>query len=94
MAFDFTNRINTDKNLRDLLNENLQLKNELLIRSLTKREKQVLELISQGLTNKEIAEKLNISCYTIDTYRKKLLHKLSLKNTAALVRFAAESGLV
>ena len=94
IGLDLTERINTDKQLRDLLNENLRLKNELLIRSLTKREKQVLKLISQGLTNKEIAEKLNISCYTADTHRKRMLHKLHLKNTAALIMFAAESGLV
>jgi PAS domain S-box-containing protein len=94
IGLDLTERINTDKQLRDLLNENLRLKNELLIRNLTKREKQVLKFISKGLTNKDIAKKLNISYHTIDSYRKKLLHKLHLKNTAALVRFAVESGLV
>lgn len=55
---------------------------------LTRREKEVLELISEGLTNSEIAEKIFVSVSTVDTHRKNLLAKLEAKNTADLVRLA------
>jgi DNA-binding NarL/FixJ family response regulator len=55
---------------------------------LTRREKEVLELIAEGLTNNEIAAKLFISSTTVDTHRKNLLAKLSAKNTAELVKLA------
>lgn len=55
---------------------------------LGRREKEVLELIKNGFTNTEMAEQLNISVNTVDTYRKSLLAKLKAKNTADLVRLA------
>lgn len=55
---------------------------------LTRREKEVLELIAEGLTNNEIAAKLFLSSTTVDTHRKNLLSKLSAKNTAELVKLA------
>jgi len=55
---------------------------------ITRREKEVLELIAKGLTNPEIAEKLFVSITTIETHRKNLLHKLNANNTASLVRQA------
>lgn len=61
---------------------------------LTRREKEVLELISEGLTNNEIAEKLFISSTTVDTHRKNLLSKLNAKNTAELVKIAVQAGLL
>ena len=60
---------------------------------LTKREKEILKLISQGLTAKEISEKLFISPRTVDTHRTNLMRKLNLKNTAGLVRFAIENNI-
>jgi len=57
---------------------------------LTRREKEVLGLIAQGLTNSVIAEKLFISVTTVDTHRKNLLAKFEVKNTAALIRLAAQ----
>ena len=59
---------------------------------LTRREKEVLELIADGMTNSEIAEKLFISVTTVDTHRKNLLAKLEAKNTAALVKIAVSQG--
>ena len=56
----------------------------------TRREKEILILISEGLTNHEIGEKLFISTTTVDTHRKNLLMKFEARNTAALVRAAAE----
>ncbi|MFI5128500.1 MAG: response regulator [Chitinophagales bacterium] len=61
---------------------------------LTRREKEVLELIVDGMTNNEIAQKLFISVTTVDTHRKNLLAKLSAKNTASLVRIATQMHLV
>lgn len=61
---------------------------------LTKREKEILVLIAQGLTDKEIAEKVFLSSLTIITHRKNILSKLGLKNKVELTRFAIENNLV
>ena len=61
---------------------------------LTRREKEVLELIAGGSTNQEIAGRLFISSATVDTHRKNLLAKLDAKNTASLVRIAMEYRLI
>ena len=61
---------------------------------ITKRELQVLKLIAQGFANKKIASKLNLSIRTIEAHRLNLSNKLSIKNTAGLVKFAMSKGLV
>jgi DNA-binding NarL/FixJ family response regulator len=61
---------------------------------LTRREKEVLELIADGMTNGEIAEKLFISVTTVDTHRKNLLAKFDAKNTASLIKTATQLQLV
>lgn len=61
---------------------------------LTRREKEVLELIAAGHTNPEIAEKLFISTTTVDTHRKNLLQKFEVKNVAALINRASKSGYI
>ncbi len=61
---------------------------------LTRREKEVLELIADGLTNNEIAEKLYISITTVDTHRKNLLNKFDCRNVASLVRKAAQQHFI
>jgi DNA-binding NarL/FixJ family response regulator len=57
---------------------------------ITRREKEVLLLIAEGLTNHEIGDKLFISTTTVDTHRKNLMAKFEVKNTAALIRMAAQ----
>jgi DNA-binding NarL/FixJ family response regulator len=57
---------------------------------LTRREKEVLLLIAEGLTNNAIGEKLFISTTTVDTHRKNLLSKFEVKNTATLIRLATQ----
>lgn len=61
---------------------------------LTRREKEVLELIADGLTTQEIADKLFVSATTIDTHRKNLLTKLGVPNVAALVKTAMKLQLL
>lgn len=61
---------------------------------LTRRETDLLRLITEGFTNQEIAEKLFLGSETIKSYRKNLLFKLNARNTAALVKMALEGKLV
>lgn len=61
---------------------------------ITRREKEVLALIAEGFTNNEIAHKLFISITTVDTHRKNILAKLSAKNTASLIKIAAQFKLI
>ena len=61
---------------------------------LTDRERQVLQLIAEGKSNKEVAALLEVGVSTIDSHRKHVLEKLKLHNTADLVRFAVRHGLV
>ena len=60
---------------------------------LSGREREVLQLIAEGKTNKEIATHLNLSVYTIDSHRGKIMEKLNLHSTGELVRFALKHGL-
>lgn len=61
---------------------------------LSTREKEVLNLIADGLTNAQIAESLFISMHTVDSHRKNLLTKFGVKNTALLIRTATQNGLL
>lgn len=60
--------------------------------SLTRRERQVLELVARGYTHREIAERIHLSIKTIETYRARLADKLSFQSRADLVRYALEHG--
>jgi DNA-binding NarL/FixJ family response regulator len=61
---------------------------------ISEREVEVLRLISQGLTNQEIAEKLFLSFHTADSHRRNLVEKLGARNTADLVRIGLERGYI
>jgi two-component system response regulator NreC len=61
---------------------------------LTSREREVLQMIAEGKTNKEIATSLNLSVYTIEAHRGRIMEKLNLHSTSELVRFALRSGLI
>jgi DNA-binding NarL/FixJ family response regulator len=61
---------------------------------LTKRETEILRYIAQGLTNKKIAEKLFLSVRTVNTHRANLMQKLNIHDTAGLVRYAIQNGIV
>jgi len=61
---------------------------------LTSREREVLQLIAEGKTNKDIATLLSLSVYTVDAHRGRIMEKLNLHSTGELVRFAIRKGLV
>lgn len=62
--------------------------------SLTQRELEVITLIAEGLTNKEIADQLCLSSHTVMTHRKNMMSKLGITNTAGLVIFAVKQNLI
>ncbi len=62
--------------------------------SLTEREIEILKLIAEGFSNKEIGDKLFISHRTVDTHRTNLMKKLEVNNIAGLIRYAIKSGFV
>ena len=62
--------------------------------ALSEREREVLQLVAEGKSSKEIAVVLSISPATVETHRTHLLQKLGLRNTAEVVRFAARRGIV
>ncbi|HLP13901.1 MAG TPA: response regulator transcription factor [Flavobacteriales bacterium] len=65
-----------------------------LVDTLTKREKEILAFIAQGLTDKEIADKVFLSSLTVISHRKNILSKLGLKNKVEIARFAIENKLI
>ncbi len=80
--------------LSDEAAQSLRKNNEGDIPVLTRREKEVLELIADGLTNNEIAGKLFISVTTVDTHRKNLLAKFDARNIASLIKAAMQMQLI
>lgn len=61
---------------------------------LTDREKEVLQLLAEGKTNKEVAGLLNLGLSTVETHRLKLMQKLGLHNTAEIVLYAVRKGII
>ncbi len=61
---------------------------------LTSREREVLQSIAEGRTNKEIASALNLSVYTVEAHRGRIMEKLNLHSTGELVRFAMRNGVI
>lgn len=69
-------------------------KNSEVLRQFTERETEIIKLIAEHKSAKQIAEELYISKYTVDTHRKNILEKTGLHKTSELVVFAMENGLV
>jgi len=61
---------------------------------LTSREREVLQMLAEGKTNKEVAVVLNLSVYTVDAHRGRIMEKLNLHSINELVRFAVRNGLI
>ncbi|HPO56633.1 MAG TPA: response regulator transcription factor [Ignavibacteriaceae bacterium] len=63
------------------------------LESLSSREREILQLVAEGKTSNEIASMLYLSVKTVETYRSRLMQKLGLKDSSALIKFAIEQGL-
>jgi DNA-binding NarL/FixJ family response regulator len=61
---------------------------------LTAREKEIIQLIGEGLNTQEIGEKLFLSTHTVNTHRKNILGKLEVKNSVGVIRFGIQSGII
>lgn len=61
---------------------------------LSPRERQVLQLVAEGYTNQQVADRIFVSVKSVETYRARIAQKLSLKSRADFVRFALESGML
>jgi len=61
---------------------------------LTEREREVLQLVAEGYSNKKIAGRLFLSVYTVETHRKNILDKLNLRGTADLILYAVRKGMI
>ena len=82
------------KEVFDAMSQPAKTKKVNNIPNLTDREKEILVLIAREYTMLEIAEKLFISQRTVETHRRNLTYKLDVRNTAGLVRYAVEMGLL
>ncbi len=71
-----------------------QKSSKTLLPVLSSREKEILGFIAEGYTNPQIAEKIFLSPFTVDSHRKNLLAKLNVKNTASLIKLAIEQKLI
>ena len=65
-----------------------------LLERLSAREREVLQLLAEGRTGAEIAQRLSLSQKTVETYRARLVEKLGIRDVAGLVKFAIQRGLV
>jgi len=90
---EITHQMHTENQLIIALKEINRLKNKMRCQSLTKREKEVLAYIANGLTDIQISEKLYISFATAKTHRNRIIKKLRVKNSACMAAFAMECGL-
>jgi DNA-binding CsgD family transcriptional regulator len=61
---------------------------------LTRREQEIMRLVAQGISTKEIAGKLFISPKTVENHRAKIMEKLALDNVVDLVKYAAKLGII
>ena len=61
---------------------------------LTAREREVLQLLAEGKSNKETATMLNLSLYTVETHRSNILQKLNLHGTPELILYAVRKGVI
>jgi len=79
-----------DDYVRTMQQRGLQDSYELL----TDREREVLQLLAEGKSNKEVATILDLSTYTVETHRTNLMHKLNLHNTAEIVLYAVRKKVI
>jgi two-component system response regulator NreC len=78
----------------DFLGRTRSLQNEISLDRLTGREQEVLELLAEGNSNEDIAEKLSISKHTVARHRENLMRKLEMHSRSELVKYAIRKGLI
>ncbi len=83
-------RVLVDDYVRQMRKRGLEDSYELL----TAREREVLQLLAEGKSNKDIAGRLNLSVYTVETHRSNLMEKLSLHNMPELILYAVRKGMI
>ena len=64
------------------------------LEALSSREREILQLVAEGKTSQEIAERLSLSSKTVDTYRSRLMRKIGVEDMASLIKFAIQSGVI
>lgn len=84
------------KNLLMRINNNTSIVNnkKLPLEKMTPRQREILQLIAEGNSTKEIAYKLNVSVKTVETHRKQLMDRLQIHDIAGLVRYAIKIGII
>jgi len=83
-------RILVEDYMRQLEQQHVEDTYELL----TAREREILQLLAEGKTNKEVASMLNLSVYTVETHRTHILQKLNLHNVPELILYAVRKGII
>ena len=81
--------------LTDISFRNLETSMEVSpLETLSSREREILQLVAEGKTSQEIAERLSISPKTVDTYRSRLMQKIGVDDMAGLIKFAIQHGVI
>ena len=93
-AMDITDHLHTNESLGKVLKETRQRRHKKVLKSLTKREVEIIRLLAEGMSTKGIAEHLNRSFHTIETHRGNIKHKLGCKNVAEIAAMGYRMGLV
>jgi len=83
-------RILVEDYMRQLEQQHVEDTYELL----TAREREILQLLAEGKTNKEVAAMLNLSIYTVETHRTHILQKLNLHSVPELILYAVRKGII
>lgn len=97
VIFSYTTGLSDDKKIKlhrvlkqyDFLRQNVEK-----VASLTNREKEILRLVAEGMTSDEIAKAIHLSRHTVNTHRKNFCRKLSIQNSADLLKFAEAFGFI
>ena len=90
-ADELSGALKNNEALRQLAEENEKLKSQLKVTRLSEREKEIMLLIANGYTSKEIASNLSISKLTVDTHRKHIQQKLGVENMVELLKIAMQA---
>ena len=88
-----------DEDVKASLSNEDRIENSKLIKKdglceLTTREIEILKLIAEGNSNKQIGDKINISHRTVDTHRTNIMKKIGVNNIAGIIRFAMQRGII